>query len=317
MGNFYTAQEVAELLKIKKTTVYDLVKKNKLPATKVGKQIRINKEDLNEYLKAQVPEEKTVGVVAEPAPVYVADAADSAFTAREYLRNNTGMIVTGEEELLSLFCAYYQLKEDSIPVVRRVMNYYDSLYSLYFGKIHAAFLSLPSGEEEMICNYMMPGLRVKGVHVADLSYGLFLKKGQGSRIRRISDLSGSGLRFMMGEKGSLERILFDGAVKKENLSKKDITFVERESLSTLQGLMYMEDDQADVIVGCETYRAHFPDFDYVPLFQESLMLLYNKKYESFPAFPAMEAVLDTSSFQRRLSLMAGYDCAKSGQKVEW
>ena len=51
METFYTAQEVADLLKIKKTTVYDLIKKNRLPSSKVGKQIRISKEDLDAYLK--------------------------------------------------------------------------------------------------------------------------------------------------------------------------------------------------------------------------------------------------------------------------
>lgn len=335
MENFYTAQEVADLLKIKKTTVYELVKKNQLPATKVGKQIRINKEYLDNYLRGQGSEgygnvhtatvlRESEGVynsgsrsAEDPAPVKVADASDSAFAAREYLRNNTGILLTGEEDFLSVFCAYYQLHPDSIPVVRQAMNWYDALYSLYFGKIHAAFIPLPSGKEADICNQMMPGLRINGVHVADVTYGLFLKKGYADKVKSVADLCNNGLRFMAGEKGSIERILFDVAVKEANVKKEDMGLLKRESISTLQGLMAMEENQADVIIGCETNCELFPDFDYVPLFEESLMLLYNRKYESYPAFPAMEKVLEMKSFERRLSLISGYDCSRAGIKVDW
>lgn len=36
-----TAQEAADFLKVKKTTVYELVKRGDLPSTKIGKQLRI------------------------------------------------------------------------------------------------------------------------------------------------------------------------------------------------------------------------------------------------------------------------------------
>ena len=51
MNKLYTAQEVADRLKIKKTTVYELIKRNELESSKIGKQIRISEEQLNRYLK--------------------------------------------------------------------------------------------------------------------------------------------------------------------------------------------------------------------------------------------------------------------------
>ena len=50
MNKFYTAQEVADKLKIKKTTVYDLIKRGELSSSKVGKQLRISEEQLEQYL---------------------------------------------------------------------------------------------------------------------------------------------------------------------------------------------------------------------------------------------------------------------------
>ena len=49
MNKIYTAQEVANRLKIKKTTVYDLIKRGELKASKVGKQLRISQQQLDDY----------------------------------------------------------------------------------------------------------------------------------------------------------------------------------------------------------------------------------------------------------------------------
>ena len=46
-----TPLEVAELLKITKNTVYELIKRGELPAYKVGRKLRIDKEDIDNYIK--------------------------------------------------------------------------------------------------------------------------------------------------------------------------------------------------------------------------------------------------------------------------
>ena len=317
MENFYTAQEVADLLKIKKTTVYELVKKNELPASKVGKQIRINREYLDEYLKGQVDESKTKEVFNEPTPIHAADAADSASSAREYLRSNTGMLLAGEEDFLSVFCAYYQFNEKSIPVIKQFMSCYESMCSLYFGKIHAAFVPLLSGSEKEVCDIMMPGLNLNAVRVADVRYGFYLKAGYGDKVKSFTDLAESGLRFIAGEKGSIERIIFDSALKKEAVKKKTLLLSHKECISSLQGLMCLELGQADAVIGCETNRDQFPDFDFVPMEKAGLFLLYNRKYASFDAFPAMEEVINMTAFKRRLMLTGGFDCSRCGEKLSF
>ena len=44
MNKLYTAQEVADRLKIKKTTVYELMKRGELESSKIGKQLRVSEE---------------------------------------------------------------------------------------------------------------------------------------------------------------------------------------------------------------------------------------------------------------------------------
>ena len=55
MNKLYTAQEVADRLKIKKTTVYELIKRGELESSKIGKQLRVSEEQLTQYLTEAVP----------------------------------------------------------------------------------------------------------------------------------------------------------------------------------------------------------------------------------------------------------------------
>lgn len=48
-----TAVDVAELLKITKNTVYEMVKRGELPGYKVGKKLRIDKKDVENYINSQ------------------------------------------------------------------------------------------------------------------------------------------------------------------------------------------------------------------------------------------------------------------------
>lgn len=47
---FYTIDEVAQTLKVNPMTVYRWIKTNKLVSLKAGKQYRVKKEDLDNFL---------------------------------------------------------------------------------------------------------------------------------------------------------------------------------------------------------------------------------------------------------------------------
>ena len=47
---FLTPTEVAEMLQLKKNTVYDMIKRGDLKASKMGKQFRIRLTDVYEYM---------------------------------------------------------------------------------------------------------------------------------------------------------------------------------------------------------------------------------------------------------------------------
>jgi len=48
-----TMDELAEYLKISKSTLYKLAVENKLPGTKIGKRWRFHKEAIDDWIKVQ------------------------------------------------------------------------------------------------------------------------------------------------------------------------------------------------------------------------------------------------------------------------
>jgi len=51
MAEFYSIQEIAEILKMSKRSIYRLVKTKALPAYKFGKEFRVDRQDFEDFLK--------------------------------------------------------------------------------------------------------------------------------------------------------------------------------------------------------------------------------------------------------------------------
>ena len=88
MNKVYTAQEVADKLKIKKSTVYDLIKRGELSSSKVGKQLRVSEEQLFQYLKGSE-------CSASSAQSYD-HQPESSLLKRDYLLHSSGLIISGQ-----------------------------------------------------------------------------------------------------------------------------------------------------------------------------------------------------------------------------
>ena len=90
----YTPQEVADLLKIKKSTVYELIKRGDLKCRKIGKQFRIRRDELEEYINSadndmQPEETANLNAVEEASPYNLAEALETDEIDRNQTRNQT------------------------------------------------------------------------------------------------------------------------------------------------------------------------------------------------------------------------------------
>lgn len=51
IGNLYKLQEVADILRVTRQTIYNYVTAGKLRATKYGKEYRVTEKDLQEFIQ--------------------------------------------------------------------------------------------------------------------------------------------------------------------------------------------------------------------------------------------------------------------------
>lgn len=54
MSNMYTCEQVAQRYGVKTLTVWDWIRKKKLPAIKLGRDYRIRQEDLDAFERARL-----------------------------------------------------------------------------------------------------------------------------------------------------------------------------------------------------------------------------------------------------------------------
>lgn len=195
MEKIYTPQEVADRLLIKKATVYELIKRGELNATKIGRQIRVSQEQLDSYLKvSSKPAERSHAERPnmEEALPQVTDiprfASVSGAQQTDYLLNTSGLVISSQESrVVELLRGQLGKERNSLPILHSYMNDYNSLYSLYYEKTHLALTCFLSDRENWDRNpmkHLMPGKEVVVLSVCSFLCGFYVKKG----IRSISSL---------------------------------------------------------------------------------------------------------------------------------
>ena len=138
MNKFYTAQEVADKLKIKKTTVYELIKRGELSSSKIGKQLRVSEDQLSLYLNGAAKN----SVSAQ----HLDYQPESSLLKRDYLLHSSGLIISGQASpALDLLLNQLPSTPGNLPVLQSHMNTYNGLYSLYFEKVHIACAAAAPG----------------------------------------------------------------------------------------------------------------------------------------------------------------------------
>ena len=108
MNKLYTAQEIADKLQIKKTTVYELIKRGELYSSKVGKQLRISEQQLKQYLERSgsgnnMPDQKAASSSTLTEICRFRLPPESSLLKRDYLLHSSGLILCGQFSRLSNF----------------------------------------------------------------------------------------------------------------------------------------------------------------------------------------------------------------------
>ena len=122
--NALTTQEVADLLNVSKSTIYDLIRRGEIRSYKVGRKVRFTEEDVKEYISNSKKN--------QAAMISSSDA--SSFSLLESDIKTDGFIICGQDLILDVLSNHMRLH--GIPALRAYIGSYDSLVLLYRKKVN-------------------------------------------------------------------------------------------------------------------------------------------------------------------------------------
>lgn len=130
----YSIEEVSQLLKVSKLTVYDLVKKMSFQLTElVGRQMRIEQRELEKYKS-----NNKIGSSHESHQVFVPAKAAETSKAKQVL-------ISRQDFVLDLLSKYIENQLDRTPL-RMYNGSLNSLISMYNGNCDIVSMHLYDGE---------------------------------------------------------------------------------------------------------------------------------------------------------------------------
>ncbi len=308
-----TPQEVAERLKISKSTVYELMKRRELNAYRVGKKLRVDLEDVEKY-KNKTKDNTPSGAFSSESGKSI-----SEYSYKESLEKNSSFIISGQDVMLDILCQYLDRHPKGIRALRSYEGSYNSIYALYKGDIQVATAHMwdgKTGEYNVpFIERMLPGTPAVIIRLANRMQGFYVAKGNPKNIKDWNDLRRSDITMINREKGSGTRILLDEHLRKMGISGKSINGYTRESPSHLAVASTVARGGADLGIGNEKAGLQVQNIDFIPIQREQYDMIIKKEDINQPAFNAIFEILRSDEFKFELQGIGGYDLAELGKII--
>jgi putative molybdopterin biosynthesis protein len=311
-----TAEDVARQLRVKKYTVYELIKRGELPSSRVGKQVRVSQADIESYLRAGKTG-RPAGPFGEACPPLDGDVVPGAgyvFGVGQGV--GSAVIISGQDRCLDLLV-------DRIPgsVLRSYEGSYNGLYAFYNGRVTMAASHLWDAETDSytypFIRRLLPGLPVGVLRLAGRTQGLYVKAGNPLGIRDWKDLARPDVTMINREKGCGTRILLDQKLRALGVDTAGIQGYGRESTSHMVCARTVARGGADAGCGCERGAENVSGVEFIPLQLEWYDFVFRLADRNSAAARSVLAYVQGEEFRQDLEMMGGYDVSQTGRYEEF
>ncbi|MGE7910009.1 substrate-binding domain-containing protein [Lysinibacillus xylanilyticus] len=296
----YTIEEVAQLLKVSKLTIYDLVKKGDLPIFRVGRQMRVDRNDLQLYI--------------QKSKTGVTPAASASTTPST---KNKKIIISGQDLALDLLGKYIE-KKQSNKVLRSHEGSFNGVMALYNGECDIASLHLYDGDTG---EYNTPYLKKIFVshsyillNLISRRAGFYVQKGNPLQIQSIEDFKAKSLKLMNREKGSGARTFLDEQLRIHHISPSTIEGYNEEEMSHIDVASAVANGNADVGIGIEKI-SKLVEIDFIPLITERYDIVLLKTPENQLLVESVKKILNSPNFQSEVVALGDYDVTQMGKII--
>jgi len=308
-----TPQEVADILKITKNTVYELIKRGELPAYRVGRKIRVDQQDVEAYKKHG----KRFELADQDTSFFRTQAIKPQnYHSEETAAYHQGLVICGQDVLLDILTRHLERHQNGIHAFRLYVGSFTGLLALYQDKAHMAAVHLWDGDTGIynipFVRRLLPGVPAIIVHLASRMQGFYLAAGNPKNIKEWKDLTRSDVRLINREKGCGTRVLLDEKLRCLGMDRRLIKGYEKEELSHLGVASAVARGEADVGLGNEKVGLQVRGVDFLPLHKERYELVIKKEDLNNPHTRAVIDILQSDEFQREVQGLGDYDLTETG-----
>lgn len=295
----YTTEDIARLLKVSKLTVYDLIKKGELNAYRVGRQMRIDASELENY---KIREQE---VKATPN--------SQALKETDQESSLRSIVISGQDNSLDILSRSLE-EEDTFRPLRSYRGSLDSLIAMYQGQADIVSMHLFDGDTgEYNIPYVrkvlvsMPFVVIKFI---ERKAGLYVAKGNPKKINKWDDLTEDDVTIVNREHGAGARILLDEQLRLHDLKRTDVKGYDFEQTSHLAVASAISNGQGDVGIGIEN-AAQLAGIEFVPMITESYDLVILNNDNNTSLINQVIKILQDETFRDKLSSL-GYTTDNMG-----
>ena len=313
-----TPLEVSELLKITKNTVYELIKRGELPSYKIGKKIRIDMHDVEEYINNQKSNSKP-SINRNIINNSLNNNISNITTNNISLNNptNSEIIISGQDILLDVLARYIEEILPDYTILRSYKGSYNGLYDLYNNKVSIASCHLWDGDNDSYnfdyVKRLLPGTPCILVNLAYRLQGFYVAKGNPLNINSFEDLTNKNIKFINREKGSGVRVLLDEKFRLLNIDPNSINGYYNEENSHLAVASTVGRCDANVGLGNKKASMQVETIDFIPLQTERYDLIIKKSDLNNPIYQNILSILSSEKFKNELYGIGGYDLKDLGK----
>ncbi|MGE7603416.1 substrate-binding domain-containing protein [Peribacillus sp. NPDC097675] len=297
----YTIEEVSQLLKVSKLTIYDLVKKGELPVFRVGRQMRMDAKDLENYIQGHKS-------TSSPAPI--------ADNQQVHPKESHHLVISGQDMVLDILGQYIE-RDSSYKTLRSNTGSLNGLISMYNGESDIASVHMYDGDTG---EYNLPyikkilvGYPYMLINLISRKAGFYVQKGNPLHLTTWSDLN-QDMTIINRERGSGARILLDEQLRIHKISPQGLKGYEQEETNHLSVASAISAGMADVGVGIEK-AAKIVGVDFVPLITERYDLVILKTPKNEQVIQSLKEILTSTSFQSEINSLGDYDTSRTGSII--
>ena len=301
-----STQEVADILHVSKTTIYDLIRRGEIHSYKIGRKVRFTQDDVDAYIARSRHEHST-------RPVKNIDTHSTLLTPEKDAAPE--LIISGQDVVLDILANY--LQQEGVSTARTYLNSFEGLLSLYEGNIHVAACHLFDGFDYNVSyvRSLVPGVPAVLVNVSYRTQGFYVQKGNPKNIRSWSDLGRKDISVLNRRVGSSARILMDTQLKRLGIPAAGVKGYDRIMKSHLTMAAAIAEGEADVAIGTERISRQIDGLDFIPLLEERFDFVIKKEMLETEAVRKLMAVLVSPAFRKEIAHFSGNDYRDLGKII--